>query len=97
MRHKRDQFSEDEINLMVIDLSGVPHGSKRWPALARRRLQPNLNRRFSGIVLFYRYLDLNTGAFIRTCDVEMHPNPYRNIPSRLLNELVSLNQAPATF
>ncbi len=96
MHRKRKQFSEDEINLLVIDLSGVSQSFKRWLPLARRRLQPTINRRFSGIVLFYRYLDLSTRAFIRAYHIEEHPNPYQKLPISLLNNLSKLNQATLT-
>jgi hypothetical protein len=96
MHRKRKQFSEDEVNLLVIDLSGVSSSFKRWLPLARRRLQPTINRRFSVIVLFYRYLDISTAAFIRACHIEEHPNPYQRLPTSLLNDLARLNQVPST-
>jgi hypothetical protein len=96
MHRKRKQFSEDEVNLLVIDLSGVSHGFKRWLPLARRRLQQTINRRFSGIIFFNRYLDMNTAAFIRACHIEEHPNPYQKLPTNLLNNLTKLNQASST-
>jgi len=96
MHRKRKQFSEDEVNLLVIDLSGVSLSFKRWLPLARRRLQPTINRRFSGIVLFYRYLDISTAAFIRAYHIEEHPNPYQKLPTSFLNDLAKLNQAPPT-
>jgi hypothetical protein len=92
MHRKRKQFSEDEVNLFVIDVSGVSASFKRWLPLARRRLQPNLNQRFSGIVLFYRYLDISTAAFIRAYHIEQHPNPYQKLPASLVNDLAKLNQ-----
>ena len=96
MGRKRKQFSEDEVNLFVIDLAGVQHGFKKWLPLARGRLQPTLNRRFSGIVLYNRYLDISTGAFIRACHIEEHPNPYQKLPTSLLNDLSKLHQVPLT-
>ena len=95
MGHKREQFSKSEINLWVIDVQGVP-GLKRWLPLAHRRLQPTLNRRFSGIVLYHRYLDITTGAFIRSCQIVEHPSPYQKLPASLLNDLGKLHQAPLT-
>jgi hypothetical protein len=96
MHRKLKQFSEDEVNLLVIDLSGVSLSFKRWLPLARRRLQPTINRRFSGIVLFYRYLDISTAEYIRACHIEEHPNPYQKLPTSLLNDLANLNQVPST-
>ncbi len=94
MGHKRKQFSKDEINLFVIDVSGVQHGFKKWLPLAQGRLQPNLNRRFSGIVLYNRYLDISTSAFITACHIVEHPNPYQKLPISLLNDLRKLHQVP---
>ena len=87
MHRKQDKFSKDEVNLLIIDLENIPHGYKRWPPLARRRLQPRMNRRFSGIVLFYHYFDLDTRMFLNTCHLEEHPNTYKRLPISLLNNL----------
>lgn len=93
MSRKRKQFSKNEINLFVIDLSGVSHGFKRWLPLVRRRLQPSrngkpaINTRFSGILLFNQYFDLDTKAFIKACHIEEHPTPYKSLPSSFLNDL----------
>jgi hypothetical protein len=96
MGRKRKQFSEDEVNLLVIDVAGALHGFKKWVPLAQRRLQPNLNRRFSGIVLYNRHLDISTGAFIRACHIEEHPSPYHKLPTCLLNDLSKFHQVPLT-
>jgi len=94
MSRKAKQFSKDEINLFVIDLPHVPGATKRWQPLARRRLQPEINRRFSAIILFFRYMDNNTGIFVQHCYLEQHPNPYKKLPESLLSDLRMLNTAP---
>ncbi len=94
MSRKAKQLSKDEINLYVVDLSSVTGATKRWQPLARRRLQPEINRRFSAIILFFRYMDNNTGVFVQHCYIEQHPNPYKKLPERLLNDLRKLNTAP---
>jgi hypothetical protein len=91
MGRKRKKFSKNEVNLWVIDLHGI-HGLKKWLPLARGRLQPDLNRRFSGIVLHHRYLDISTGTFIRASEIVEHPNPYQKLPTSLLNDLSKLHQ-----
>lgn len=45
------QFSRDYRNVLVMDLSAVVGGFRRWPGLVARQLQPTRNRRF-GAVLF---------------------------------------------
>ncbi len=94
MSRKTKQLSKDEINLFAVDLPHVPAATKRWLPLARRRLQPNINRRFSAIILFFRYLDNNTGVFVQHCVIEQHPNPYRKLSESLLNDLSKLNTGP---
>jgi len=46
-------FSREEINVLVIDLSKIPRGVDMFPAKIRPRLQPGINRRFSGVLLFF--------------------------------------------
>ena len=92
LNDKSPQFSKEEANLFVIDLSHIPHGFKNWPALVRRRLQPERNRRFSGVLLLHRYLDIATGSFVLNTHLEEHPNPYKKLPASLLNDLMRLNQ-----
>lgn len=94
MSRKTKQLSKDEINLFVVDLPHVPAATKRWLPLARRRLQPKINRRFSAIILFFRYMDINTGVFVQHCVIEQHPNPYKKLSESLLNDLSKLNTGP---
>lgn len=92
LNDKSAQFSKEEANLFVIDLSLIPYGFKNWPALVRRRLQVDRNRRFSGVLLLHRYLDNATRSFVLNSYLEEHPNPYKKLPASLLNDLMGLNQ-----
>ncbi len=93
MNDKSPQFSKEEANLFVIDLSIIPYGFKNWPALVRRRLQVDRHRRFSGVLLLHRYLDNAARPFVLNSHLEEHPNPYKKLPASLLNDLMRLNQA----
>lgn len=92
LNDKSPQFSKEEANLFVIDLSLIPYGFKNWPHLVRRRLQAERNRRFSGVILLHRYLDNSTRSFVLNSHLEQHPNPYRKLPAHLLDELATINQ-----
>ncbi len=93
LNDKSPQFSKEEANLFVIDLTRIPYGLKNWPALVRRRLQPERNRRFSAVLLVHRYLDIATGSFVVNTHLEEHPNPYNKLPASFFNDLMRINQA----
>ncbi len=93
LNDKSHQFSKEEANLFVIDLSLITYGFKNWPDLVRRRLQAERNRRFSGVLLLHRYLDNATRSFVLNSHLEEHSNPYKKLPASLLNDLMRLNAA----
>lgn len=93
LNDKSPQFSKEEANLFVINLSLIPYGFKNWPHLVRRRLQVERNRRFSGVLLLHRYLDNTTRSFVLNSLLEEHPNPNKNLPASFLNDLKRLSQA----
>lgn len=93
LNDKSSQFSKEEANLFVIDLSLMPYGFKNWPHLVRRRLQVERNRRFSGVLLLHRYLDNEARSFILNSHLEEHPNPDKKLPASFLNDLMRLNKA----
>jgi hypothetical protein len=43
LNEKSSQLSRTDPGLIVMDVSDIPGGFKRWPELVTRRLQPNLN------------------------------------------------------
>lgn len=93
LNDKSPQFSKEEANLFVIDLSRIPYGLKNWPHLVRRRLQVERNRRFSGVLLLHRYLDNEARSFVLNSHLEEHPNPNKKLPVSYLNDLMRLNKA----
>lgn len=92
MSRKRGQFSPNEINLLVIDVTRVPGGFTGWQSLVRRRLQPGMNTRFSGVLLYQQQWN-DLGLFRQECHLEQHPNPRKKLPNSLVNDLTKLNQA----
>lgn len=70
---KSGQLSRTDPGLIVMDVSGIPGGFKRWPELVRRRLQPNLNRRISGVLIAENSISGKT--MIVTKNLISHPNP----------------------
>ncbi len=87
---ERHHFSRDERNVLVVDVSGVPGGLKGWPTLIRRRLQPTINRRFGGVILFE---GLPQGVdFVRRWRVLRNPYAYKPVPDSLLNRVAALDE-----
>jgi len=90
---KVSQFSRQEMNLLVIDVSNIPDGIRQWVALIKRRLQPKINRRFGAVVLFFRYFQIKDANFKTRWSVLRNPYAYRPLPESLLNDIMSLNDS----
>jgi hypothetical protein len=80
---KSDQLARTDPGLIVIDVSGIPGGFKRWPELVIRRLQPNLNRRISGVLITENSITGKTMRVIK--NVVRHPNPLHLLSEDFLN------------
>lgn len=52
------QLSKNELGIIFLDLSGVIDGVEQWQPLIERRLQPRINTRISGVILFERTMDV---------------------------------------
>jgi hypothetical protein len=89
IRNESHHFSHEANNLLVMDVTSIPGGTKSWAPLIRRRFQPTINRRIGGIVLW--------DAVVQGSDVVNHvsvlPNPFaRNaLPQTLLDSLSGIN------
>jgi len=82
LNEKTKQLSRNDSGMVVIDVSSVPGGLKRWPELIARRLQPNLNRRISGVLITESSI---TGASMKTeKKLVKHPNPIHSLPEDFL-------------
>jgi len=78
LSEKSRQLSKEHPGLIIVDVSRVSGGLKRWPELMKGRLQPNLNRRISGILITESSI---SGKSMKTEKrfVE-HPNPIHRLP-----------------
>ena len=45
-------FNKDNINILVMDVTGVTGGMKKWIEIIDKCLQPTQNRRFSAVIFF---------------------------------------------
>jgi hypothetical protein len=72
------QLSKEQPGLIIVDVSSVAGGLKRWPELLARRLQPSLNSRVGGILVTESSI---SGKSMKTEKrfVE-HPNPIHPLP-----------------
>ena len=91
MDDKVSQFSRQEMNLLVIDVSSIPDGIRQWSALIKRRLRPEINRRFGAVVLFFRYFQIQDATIKTRWSVLRNPNAYRLMSESLLNAIMNFN------
>lgn len=91
MEKESKHFTEDDINLLVMDVSSIPDGIKGWKPLIERSLQPKMNRRFGAVVLFES--KLINGIELRNWDVLKNPYAYYPVPETLLNDIRHLNDS----
>jgi hypothetical protein len=88
------QFSPQEINVLVMDVSAIPSAVKQWvPIIVERYFQPSMNRRVGAAVL----VDLPTvGPTVEhRWSVVPNPHAHRPVPDALLSDLAGLNEAEA--
>ncbi len=84
-------FSHQEMNLLVMDVSGIPGGIRSWSALIQRRFQPKRNRRFGAVVLFASHMQIKNATVKTQWSVLQNPYAYRPLPESLLNAIMRLN------
>src|SRR5262249_18847380 len=70
-----DQLPKSAPGLIVLDISSVIGSFQEWAPLVRRRLQPTINRRTGGVVLYESLLGTHgptvagTSSPMRTHDI----------------------------
>jgi len=84
-------FSRGETNILAMDVSGVPDGIKGWSPLIQRRFQPDINRRFSAVVLFSRFIKSTRVSW--RCSVLQNPHAIKKLPKSLSSDLAKLDEA----
>ena len=55
------QLSPKYPGVVCLDLSSIIGGPSEWVSLIQRRLQPQINRRISGVLLFQQYIHISEG------------------------------------
>jgi len=79
---KSGQLSRTDPGLIVMDVSGIPGGFKLWPELIKRRLQPKLNRRISGVLITDNFIT-NKKMIVQKSLIK-HPNPLHQLSDDFL-------------
>jgi hypothetical protein len=75
------QLSKDHPGLIIANVSKAAGGLKGWPELIRRRLQPNLNRRISAVLITESSI---LGRSMKTTNrLIEHPDPFHQLPREL--------------
>jgi hypothetical protein len=85
-------FSQDEVNLLVINVTNVPRGIETWSPLLQRCLQPTRNRRVGAIILYEQSLSAHDGNIYQRWEVLRNPHAYKRIPESLLERIEILNE-----
>ena len=85
VRAEAAQLPKSGPGIIVLDLSGVTGGVKKWAALIEKRLQSNLNRRINAVILA---TDIrSTKGPEPGTRVLVHPNPRTPIPIEIAHQL----------
>jgi len=90
MSAEAHHFSNEEINILVMDISRVPAGIRCWSPLIQRRFQPNINRRFGVVVVLSSFIE--AAGISRRCSVLQNQYAYKQPPKCLLDNLVKLGR-----
>lgn len=84
---KKGQVSRTDPGLIVMDVSGIPGGFKLWPELIKRRLQPKLNRRISGVLITDSCI--TDKKMVTQKSLIKHPNPLHQLSDDFLSVVSS--------
>ncbi len=87
--HEIRHFSDDEINILVIDTKAIPGALVSWEGLVQRRFQPKINRRIGAVFLCTRYFDVATSQLLYGNRMLSNPHSYFSIPEPLLSQLTN--------
>lgn len=84
-------FSKDHINILVMDVTSVTGGMKKWIEIISKCLQPNQNRRFSAVIFFSEgfYIDVNNTK--QEWKYVNNEHTYHKVPDGLLNIITGQN------
>ncbi len=80
LNDKSRQLSRTDPGLIVIDVSSIPGGFKRWPYLISARLQPKLNRRINAVLIVQN--EISVKKMITKKMLIRHPNPIHQLPEQ---------------
>jgi hypothetical protein len=82
-------FSKDQINILVMDVTNVVGGMKKWMEIISRCLQPNQNRRFSAVIFFSEGLYVDKIDIKQTWKIVTNEHADNKAPKELLDMIVS--------
>jgi len=80
LRGEAKQLPTDAPGLIMFDVTRAPSGPKTWTPLLRRRLQPNINTRVSGICMFHAGHEPPEGAIIHRSTLLKNPHSHLELP-----------------
>jgi hypothetical protein len=88
LSYKSRQLSRSDPGIIVMDVSSIPGGFKRWPELISGRLQPKLNRRITAVVVVKDELTIKKMITRKT--VIRHPDPIHQLPEEFFDITTSV-------
>ena len=82
-------FSKAHINILVMDVTKVTGGMKKWMEIIARCLQPNQNRRFGAVIFFSEGFYVDKVDLKQTWKQVTNEHAYNKVPQELLKIIVS--------
>ena len=82
-------FNKEHTNILVMDVSSVTGGMKKWIEIIGRCFQPNQNRRFGAVIFF------SEGFYVDKINIEQswkqltNKHAYNKVPSKLLEMIIT--------
>ena len=84
-------FSRAEMNILVMDVTKIVSNLKAWSQMIERCFQPDQNRRFGAVVLFWTGITGDKLETLQKWQVVRNPYAYRPIPESLLQKILTLD------
>lgn len=88
LEQEASHFLRSATNFLVLDVSSIPSGLRRWRALIERRFQPTINQRFGAALLIDRCTQ--DGYVLTRWTVIRNPYARNPVPESLLGGLTTL-------
>jgi hypothetical protein len=80
LRAEAKQLPKEYPGLIMVLMLGAPGGMRAWAPLLRKRLQPSIHTRVSGICLFESGGELTADGWVQILRTKLLQNPHARLP-----------------